>query len=341
MTARNRQPPAPAASASGRPLRGATGRGDGRPAVEAPFNKNTGRRAGRAAVHSPQLKAANAAKKQAAVDAAYKRLVKAGFKLHVLRARPKGPALGRVWTLASLGAPVKLAVAKAIAEGDLFDYLEKERKKGGKVRGGCARGLRRGRGWRGADPRLGGVPEAGTATGHGRAGGGQRRRRPRVARPRRRRRDADAGRRAGRGAARPQQAQPRVQGVPRRHGRQAAQRRDRGAAGRGGLAERRTRRAHEEARAASRGNRAARRAGLGERPEVRWADGPGSGGQLGAGQQALRLHAGLAFPPGLEGPIHARDGGVARELPGAAGAAAGSRAAHGHLQPHFARWMPS
>ncbi len=65
-------------------------------------------------------KGANAAKKQAAVDAAFKRLERAGFAPHVLRARPTGPALGRVWTLASLGAPVRRAVAKAIAQGSLF-----------------------------------------------------------------------------------------------------------------------------------------------------------------------------------------------------------------------------
>jgi hypothetical protein len=44
------------------------------------------------------------------------------------------------------------------------------------------------------------------------------------------------------------------------------------------------------------------------------------------GQGSVLLHAGLAFPPGMEYPIVADDGGVARELPVAAsGAAAGPR----------------
>ncbi len=42
------------------------------------------------------------------------------------------------------------------------------------------------------------------------------------------------------------------------------------------------------------------------------------------GQGSSFLHSGLAFPPGMEHTIIAVDGGVARELPGAAGAAAGS-----------------
>jgi hypothetical protein len=104
---------APAVSTSGRPVRGATGRGDGKPTVEAPVVPPW-RRIGRIR-RTGRSKGAqgSAAKKQAAVDAAFKRLERARFKPHVLRARPKGPALGRVWTLASLGAPVKRAVAKA------------------------------------------------------------------------------------------------------------------------------------------------------------------------------------------------------------------------------------
>jgi hypothetical protein len=129
---------APAVSASGRSVRGATGRGDGKPTVETSVRND--RRIGPVA---RRRKLANAAKKQAAVDTAFERLERAGFAPHVLRARPKGPALGRVWTLASLGAPVKRAVAKAIAQDSLFDYLEKERQKRGKVRQGVRRGRAR------------------------------------------------------------------------------------------------------------------------------------------------------------------------------------------------------
>jgi hypothetical protein len=44
------------------------------------------------------------------------------------------------------------------------------------------------------------------------------------------------------------------------------------------------------------------------------------------GQGSVLLHSGLAFPPGEEGTIAIADGGVARELPAAAGAAAAPRA---------------
>jgi hypothetical protein len=43
------------------------------------------------------------------------------------------------------------------------------------------------------------------------------------------------------------------------------------------------------------------------------------------GQGSSLLHTGLAFPPGMELPIIAANGGVARGLPAAAGAAAGAR----------------
>ncbi len=43
------------------------------------------------------------------------------------------------------------------------------------------------------------------------------------------------------------------------------------------------------------------------------------------GQGSSVLHTGLAFPPGLGDPIATSDGGVARGLPAAAGAAAGAR----------------
>jgi hypothetical protein len=72
-----------AVSASGRPVRGATGRGDGKLTVDAPRHQGY-RGCTKAAA------AANAPK--AAVDAAFKGPERAGFEPHVLRAPPKGPA---------------------------------------------------------------------------------------------------------------------------------------------------------------------------------------------------------------------------------------------------------
>jgi hypothetical protein len=90
MTARNRKP------------RVATGKGDGKVAVKAP-NLRSRARATPGSRHSPATKGANAAKRQAAVDAAFWRLERAGFKPTVLRAHPNGPSLGRVWTLPQRG----------------------------------------------------------------------------------------------------------------------------------------------------------------------------------------------------------------------------------------------
>jgi hypothetical protein len=63
---------APAVSASGRPARGATGRGDGKPTVEAPVVPPW-RRIGRIRRERRKEASGASAKKQAAVDAAIKR----------------------------------------------------------------------------------------------------------------------------------------------------------------------------------------------------------------------------------------------------------------------------
>jgi hypothetical protein len=51
-----------------------------------------------------------------------------------------------------------------------------------------------------------------------------------------------------------------------------------------------------------------------------------SGQAVVLGRGSALLHMGLAFPPGLVDPIFTGDGGVARELPAAAGGPGGSRA---------------
>jgi hypothetical protein len=52
-----------------------------------------------------------------------------------------------------------------------------------------------------------------------------------------------------------------------------------------------------------------------------------SGRAIVVGQGSALLHSGLAFPLGLEDPIFEQEGGLARELPGAADRAGGPRAA--------------
>jgi hypothetical protein len=123
--------PPPAVTASGRPARAATGRGD---AMKRPvaYTPRTSQATGEA-LSTPAASAASAAARRAEVAAAFRRLVDdKGFQHTALRDPRPGPRhgaeLGNVWTLASLPGGVKRAVAEAILDKKLFDYLQARRK---------------------------------------------------------------------------------------------------------------------------------------------------------------------------------------------------------------------
>jgi hypothetical protein len=121
----------PATTASGRPARAATGRGDAmkRSVAYTPIpSRATGGARG-----TPAASAAAEAARRAEVAAAFRRLVDdKGFQHTVLRDPRPGPGhgaeLGSVWTLAGLPGGVKRAVAEAILDKKLFDYLQARRR---------------------------------------------------------------------------------------------------------------------------------------------------------------------------------------------------------------------